>query len=91
MEHLRNHPHKGTGNASIHNMYEYVKLCCDFLKTDFTDFFNAWGFFETGKFHVGDYGNYDFEVTPEMIEKTKRYIAAKNYPKPSMDVTKLTD
>ncbi len=43
MEHLRNHPHKGTGNASIHNMYEYVKLCCDFLKTDLTDFFSKHG------------------------------------------------
>ena len=32
MEHLRNQPHKGAGNASIHNMYEYIKLCCDFLK-----------------------------------------------------------
>ena len=46
---------------------------------------------QTGKFHVGDYGNYDFEVTPKMIEETKHYIASKNYPKPSMDVTKLTD
>ena len=91
MEHLRNQPHKGAGNASIHNMYEYIKLCCDFLKTDLTDFFDAWGFFQTGKFHVGDYGNYDFEVTPKMIEETKHYIASKNYPKPSMDVTKLTD
>lgn len=91
MEHLRNHPHKGTGNASIHNMYEYVKLCCDFLKTDLTDFFETWGFFETGKFHVGDYGNYDFDVTPKMVEETKEYIVSKNYPKPSMDLTKLTD
>lgn len=38
MEYMRNHPHKGTGNASIHNMYEFAKVTCDLLKTDLTDF-----------------------------------------------------
>lgn len=52
MEYMRNHPHKGTGNASIHNMYEFAKVSCDLLKTDLTDFFQAWGFFETGKFNI---------------------------------------
>lgn len=91
MEHMRNHPHKGTGNSSINNMYEYAKTTCDLLKTDLTDFFEAWGFFVTGEFHIGDYANYHFKVTPEMVKETKDYIASKKYPKPTKDVTRLTD
>ena len=91
MEHMRNTPHKGTGNQSINNMYEYAKATCDLLKTDLTDFFEAWGFFVTGEFRIGDYANYDFKVTPEMVEDTRKYIASKKYPKPDKDVTRLTD
>ena len=72
-------------------MYEYVKLCCDLLKTYLTAFFDAWEFLGIGKFHVSGYNNYDFKVTPKIIEDMKNYIASNNYPKPSMDVTKLTD
>ena len=91
MEHMRNTPHKGTGNQSINNMYEYAKATCDLLKTDLTDFFEAWGFFVTGEFRIGDYAHYDFKVTPEMVEDTRKYIASKKYPKPDKDVTRLTD
>lgn len=91
MEHMRTHPHKGVGNQSINNMYEFAKVSCDLLKTDLTDFFEGWGFFVTGEFHVGDYANYDFKVTPQMVEDTKKYIASKNYPKPDRDVARLTD
>lgn len=91
MEHMRNHPHKGEGDKSVNNMYEYVKLCCDYLKTDLTDYFEDWGFFVTGTFHIGDYSNYTFNVTPEMVEETKKYIASKHYPKPDKEITRLTD
>lgn len=91
MEHMRTHPHKGTGNASIHNMYEFIKVCCDLTKTDLTEFFDQWGFFETGKFEIKDYSKYDFDITPKMIEEVKQYVASKNYPKPDKDITRLTD
>lgn len=91
MEYMRTHPHKGTGNASVNNMYEFIKICCDLTKTDLTDFFEAWGFFVTGKFEVGDYSNYVFDVTPETVEETRKYVASKNYPKPEGDITRLTD
>ncbi len=91
MEYMRKHPHKGTGNASINNMYEFIKICCDLTKTNLTDFFEAWGFFVTGKFEVGDYGHYVYDITPKMIEETKNYVASKNYPKPDQDITRLTD
>lgn len=91
MEYMRTHSHVGTGNESINNMYEFIKECCDLTKTDLTDFFDAWGFFETGKYEVGDYSNYTFEVTPKMVEDTKQYIKSKNYPTLNEDITHLTD
>lgn len=91
MEQMRNTPHKGTGNESVNNMYEYMKIACDLLKTDLTDFFEAWGFFVTGEFQVDDYARYHYKITPQMVEQTKSYIASKNYPKPETDITQLTD
>ena len=91
MEQMRNTPDKGRGNASINNMYEFIKLSCDLLKTDLTDFFEAWGFFVTGDFEVRDYSNYRFHVTPEMVAEVKKYIADKHYPKPATDITRLKD
>lgn len=91
MEHMRTHPHKGTRNASIHNMYEFIKVCCDLTKTDLTEFFDKWGFFETGKYTINDYSRYDFDITPKMVDEVKQYIASKNYPKPDKDITRLTD
>lgn len=91
MEYMRNHPDKGRGNASINNMYEFIKVACDLLKTDLTDFFEAWGFFVTGTFEVGDYANYKFDITPKMIEETKQYVTGKKYPKPEKNLTLLTD
>lgn len=91
MEHMRNHPDKGRGNESIQNMYEFIKISCDLLKTDLTDFFEAWGFFVTGTFEIGDYTNYTFHITQKMIDETKQYIASKRYNKPEKDVTRITD
>ncbi len=91
MERMRNTPDKGTGNASINNMYEFIKMACDLLKTDLTGFFEAWGFFVTGRFEIGDYANYTFDITPEMVDETKRWIASHNYPVPDSDLTLLTD
>ena len=91
MEHMRTHPDKGQGNASINNMYEFIKVACDLLETDLTDFFEAWGFFVTGTFEVNDYGKYRFEITPDMVNDTKRHIASGHYPKPKKDLTRIKD
>lgn len=91
MEYLRTHPDKGRGNASILNMYEFVKVSCDLLKVDLTDFFEAWGFFVTGTYELNDYANYQFEVTEKLVEETRQYVARKKYPKPEKDITRLTE
>ena len=91
MEYMRTHPDKGRGNASVNNMYEFVKVACDLLQTDLTDFFEAWGFFVPGKYEIGDYGTYHFDVTPDRVADVKRYIASRHYPEPEQDITLLTD
>lgn len=91
MEHMRQNPHKGIKDESIHNMYEFMKLCCDLAKTDFTEFFDHWGFFEVGHYSIKDYGVYNFDITSETVEEVKKYIAGKNYPKPAREITCLTD
>lgn len=91
MEYMRTHPHRGDGNASIRNMYEFVKICCDIGKTDLLDFFEAWGFFVPGTYDVDDYTHYRFEVTSEMIEETREYVESKHYPKADECIFRLTD
>lgn len=91
MESMRNQPHAGLGNASINNMFQFIKICCDVTKTDLTDFFDQWGFFYVGKMDINDYAKYEFDITQEMVDQTKAYIASKKYSKPTVDITTLED
>ncbi len=91
MEEMRRRPDAGTGNDSIKNQFEFVKICCDVAKLDLTDFFDKWGFFWVGKVTVDDYGKYDFTVTQQMVDETKASVARKNYPKPASDLTLIED
>ena len=91
MEYLRNNAGNYGGNDTVKYQFEFVKACCDVTKTDLTDFFEKWGFFKPGTFHIGDYAQYDFNVTPEMAAETKKWIAGKGYPKPETDITELSE
>ena len=87
MEEMRQRPDAGSGDDSIRNQFEFVKICCDVAKLDLTDFFDKWGFFWVGQVTVNDYGKYHFTITQQMVDETKAYIARKNYPKPATDLT----
>ena len=87
MEQMRNQPHSGVRNESINNMFDFMEICSDVTKTDLTDFFDQWGFFYVGKLSIDDYGKYELNITQEMVDKTKEYIASKNYSKPASDIT----
>jgi len=91
MEEMRRREDAGKGNDSIRNQFEFIKICCDVGKTDLTDFFDQWGFFWVGELEIGDYGKYRFTITQQMVDETKAYIAAKKYPKPSEDITRIED
>ena len=87
MEEMRHRPDAGSGDDSIKNQFEFVKICCDVAKLDLTHFFDKWGFFWVGQVTVNDYGKYHFTITQQMVDETKEYIERKNYPKPATDLT----
>ena len=91
MEEMRRRPHAGSGNESIRNQFEFVKICCDVSKLDLTDFFDKWGFFWVGEMTVNDYRKYHFKITKQMVDDTKSYIAKKGYAKPTEDITLVKD
>jgi hypothetical protein len=70
---------------------EFVKICCDAAKLDLTQFFEAWGVLKAMNITVNDNGNASVVVTQKMVDDAKAYIAAKGYPKPSRDFTRITD
>ncbi len=90
MEYLRTHSKEYQGNDTIKYQFDFIKACCAVTKTDLTDFFDKWGFFWTGDLSLNDYGKYDFTITPEMVDETKKWIAGQGYKKPAADLT-LTD
>jgi hypothetical protein len=91
MEQMRRRPDAGSGNESIRNQFEFVKICCEVGKLDLTDFFEKWGFFWVGKIKVEDYGNFDYNITQKMVDETKTYIAGKKYKQPLEDVSLVKD
>lgn len=91
MEALRNRPDAGSGNESIRNQFEFVKICCDVTKLDLTDFFDKWGFFWVGDITVHDYAKYHYTITQQMVDDAKSYIAKKQYQKPAVDITSIEE
>ena len=91
MERMRRRPDAGTGNDSVRNQFEFVKLCCDMGQLDLTDFFDKWGFFWVGTLTVDDYGKFNITITQEMVDETRSYIAKKRYQKPSADLTQIEE
>jgi hypothetical protein len=91
MEEMRLRPDAGRGNDSIRNQFEFVKICCDVAELDLTDFFDKWGFFWVGKITVNDYRKYHYNITQQMVDDTKSYIAHKKYKKPAEDITLIED
>jgi len=91
MEQMRRRPDAGRGDDSIRNQFEFVKICCDVAKLDLTDFFEKWGFFRVGTFTVNDYRQYHYQITQQMVDDTKSYIAEKEYEKPAVDITLVED
>lgn len=69
----------------------FVKEACMVGKTDFTEFFEKWGFLAVDEFEVNDYGKYNYKMTQEMVDKCKAEIAAMNLPKPVIDPIMLED
>ncbi|WP_257666796.1 M60 family metallopeptidase [Parapedobacter tibetensis] len=69
----------------------FVKTACKIGKVDLTEFFDQYGFFYVGDFDYNDYGNYSYSMTQEMVDTCKAEIKAMNLPKPTVDISKLSD
>jgi hypothetical protein len=44
-----------------------------------------------GKLEVNDYCIFRFNITQELVNETRAYVAAKNYPKPEEDLTLIEE
>jgi hypothetical protein len=91
MEEMRRRPDAGSGDDSIRNQFEFVKICCDVAKLDLTDFFDKWGFFWVGNITVNDYRRYHYTITQQMVDDAKSYIAKRQYKKPVVDITLIEE
>ncbi|MDR0733108.1 MAG: M60 family metallopeptidase [Dysgonamonadaceae bacterium] len=69
----------------------FVRKACDVAQLDLTEFFEFWGFLTPVNKEVDDYGSGRFIVTQTQIDALKTEIAAKKYPKPPRDFTRITD
>ena len=78
---------KHSGISLVDGSFKKFDGTINNTKTDLTDFFDQWGFFVVGKMSINDYDHYEFNVTQQMVDNTKSYIASKGYPKLSTDIT----
>lgn len=63
--------HSDPGAAQLH----FVEMACKVANMDLTDFFETWGFFVPVNKIIEQYGTWKYEVTSEMISKTKQMVA----------------
>ncbi|MCY2953389.1 MAG: M60 family metallopeptidase [Planctomycetota bacterium] len=91
MEQMRLRPNAGSGDDSIRNQFEFVKICCDVAELDLTDFFEKWGFFWVGELTLNDYRKYHYTITQQVVDDAKSYIAKKQYKSPAVDITTIED
>jgi hypothetical protein len=86
-EWVRTSPDLNNGACQI----QFVEFACKSANLDLTDFFTDWGFLTPLNLTLDDYGTDNHRVTQQMIDDAKARIAAKNYPKPVRDFTRITD
>lgn len=80
----------GEQNPAVHQL-NFVKTACAVSKTDLTVFFDQYGFFKVGEFGYEDYGKYTYSMTQEMVDRCLEEIRAMNFPKPTVDISGLSD
>lgn len=81
---------KADENPAVYQL-NFIKTACEVSNVDLTDFFDSYGFFYVGNFDGDCYGAYHYNMTEKMALDCKNEIKSKNYPKPVLDITTLTD
>jgi len=67
----------------------FARMASEAAQEDLTEFFEIWGFFVTVDTQIDQYGSYQYTVTKEMIENTKKAMA--KYPKKAKPFYYLED
>ena len=57
----------------------FVKMTCDLLELNLTDYFRAWGFLREIDERIDDYGVSRLWITADQITEIENYIASKGY------------
>jgi len=78
------------GNPAVYQL-NFVETACKIGTIDLTEFFDKYGFFHVGEFEYDDYGKYKYSMTQEMVDESKKKIAAMKLPQPKLDLSTLTD
>ena len=68
----------------------FAKTACKVANEDLTEFFDMWGFFKpVNNVAYSQYGNWNYNVTQEMIDEAKAYMAS--FPKKAAPFYYLED
>lgn len=91
-EHFRATPDVGTTfDSSGPLQLDYVSNVCHFSQINMIDFFKKWGFLTPIDAVISDYGNRTLKITQADVDALIAEIEAKNYEKPTKDVTTIRD
>ncbi|MDR1763413.1 MAG: M60 family metallopeptidase [Dysgonamonadaceae bacterium] len=90
-QYFRTHADPTTPATDGRYQLYFVRVACEVANLDLTEFFEKWGFLTPVNKTINDYGSAAFIVTQEQIDALKAEIAAKNYPKPTKDFSRITD
>lgn len=69
----------------------FVKMTCDLLQLDLTDYFRAWGFLREIDEVIDDYGEERLWITTDQITAVENDIASKGYPQAPAGLIYLND
>lgn len=91
-EHYRVTPDVGTTFESSGPLQlDYVRNVCNLSKVNMLDFFRKWGFLTPIDVVVSDYGDRKLKITQQDIDELVAEIEARNYEKPTKDITLIRD
>lgn len=91
-EHYRTTPNIGTTFENSGELQlDFVRTVCNLSKINLLDFFRKWGFLTPIDVVVNDYGKRTLKITQQDIDALIAEIEAKNYEKPTADITAIRD
>lgn len=70
---------------------DFTRMASKIAKTDLTDFFAKWGYYQTFEQEIDDYGKRVVKVTQAQIDKTLAEIKAMGLPKPTDKIEYISD